>query len=125
MDIVLLHCSHQHSPGDSAADRSGVEVRNSSRRDVEGAGLQRGDAFANERAAAINEAGLFGAVFEGLARNLVVVGFVGLPQVGCVGVRDGALQPHPVQGGGGVKPAGKSNTDFLADGQGFENYSHT
>ena len=93
-------------------------------RDVEGAGLQRGDAFANQRAAAVDEAGLFGAIFESRARNGVVVGFVGLAEVGRVGVRDGALLLHPVQGGGGVEPAGEGNADLLADGQGFENYGH-
>jgi hypothetical protein len=59
-----------------------------------------------------------------LRGNLVVVGFVGLAQVGRVGVGDGALLLHPVQGGGGVEPAGEGNADFLADGQGFENYGH-
>jgi hypothetical protein len=29
-----------------------------------------------------------------------------------------------VQGGGGVEPAGEGNANFLADGQGFENYGH-
>jgi hypothetical protein len=91
---------------------------------VECAGLERGDAFANERAAAVNEAGLFCAVFEGRARDGVVVGFVGLAKIGRVGVGDGALLLHPVQGGGGVEPAGEGNADFLADGQGFENYGH-
>ena len=93
-------------------------------RDVEGSGLQRGDAFANKRAAAVDEAGLFGAVFEGRARDGVVVGFVGLAEVGCIGVGDGALLLHPVQGGGGVEPAGEGDADLLADGQRFENYGH-
>ena len=124
VDVVLLHGGDQHGAGDGAADGSGVEVGNAGGGDVEGAGLQRGDAFANERAAAVDEAGLFGAVFEGLARNRVVVGFVGLAEVGRVGVGDGALLLHPVQGGGGVEPAGEGNADFLADGQGFENYGH-
>ena len=53
-----------------------------------------------------------------------VVGFVGLAEVGCIGVRDRALLLHPVQGGGGVEPAGEGDADFLADGQGFENYGH-
>jgi len=53
---------------------------------VEGAGLQRGDTFANERAAAVDEAGLFGAILEGRARNGVVVGFVRLAEVGCIGI---------------------------------------
>jgi hypothetical protein len=29
-----------------------------------------------------------------------------------------------MQGGGGIEPAGEGNADFLADGQGFENYGH-
>jgi hypothetical protein len=29
-----------------------------------------------------------------------------------------------MEGGGGVKPAGKGNANLLADGQGFENYGH-
>ena len=124
MDVVLLHGGDEHGAGDSAADRRGVEVGDAGSGDVEGACLERGDAFANERAAAVNEASFFGTVFEGLARNLVVVGFVGLAQVGRVGVRDGSLQPHPVEGGGGVEPAGEGNANFLADGQGFENYGH-
>ena len=35
-----------------------------------------------------------------------------------------ALLLHPVQRGGGVEPAGEGDADFLADGQGFENYGH-
>ncbi len=124
VDVVLLHGGDQHGAGDGAADGRGVEVGNASGGDVEGAGLQRGDAFAHQRAAAVDEAGLFGAVFEGRARDRVVVGFVGLAEVGRVGVRDGALLLHPVQGGGGVEPAGEGNADLLADGQGFENYGH-
>ena len=80
---------------------------------------------ANQRAAAVDEAGLCGAVFEGLARNFVVVGFVGLAQVGCVGVGDRSLLSHTVQGGRSVKPAREGNANLLADGQGFENYGHT
>ena len=124
VDVVLLHGGDQHGAGDGAADGRGVEVGNASSGDVECAGLERGDAFANQRAAAVDEACLFRAVFEGLARNLVVVGFVGLAEVGRVGVGDGALLLHPVQGGGGVEPAGEGNANLLADGQGFENYGH-
>ena len=32
-----------------------------------------------------------GAIFEGLAGDLVIVGFVGLAEIGRVGVGDGAL----------------------------------
>jgi len=49
--------------------------------------LQRGNAFMGELTAAVNQTGQFGAVLLGFARNVVVVGFVGLAQVG--GVRIG------------------------------------
>ena len=125
VDVVLLHGGDEHGAGDGAADGRGVEVGDAGGGDVEGAGLERGDAFAHERAAAVDEAGFFGAVFEGLARDLVVVGFVGLAEVGGVGVGDGALLLHPVQRGAGVEPAGEGDADLLADGQGFENYGHS
>ncbi len=75
-------------------------------------------------AAAVDEAGLFSAVLEGFARDLVVVGFVGLAEVGGVGVGEGALLLHPVKRGAGVEPAGEGYADFLAEGQGFEDYGH-
>jgi hypothetical protein len=124
VDVVLLHGGDEHGTCDSAADRSGVEVGDAGSGDVEGSGLEGGDAFAHERAAAVNEAGLFGAILEGRARDGVVVGFVGLAEVGCIGVGDRALLLHPVQGGGGVEPAGEGNANLLADGQRFENYGH-
>ena len=117
VDVVLLHCGHQHGAGHGAAYRSGVEVGDTGSGDVEGASLERGDALAYQRAAAVDQAGLFGAVFQGRARDRVVVGFVGLAQVSCIGVRNGPLLPHPVQGGRGVEPAGESNADFLPRGQ--------
>ena len=86
---------------------------------MEGAGLQRGDAFADEREAAVDEAGLFRAVLEGLARDLVVVGLVGLAEVGGVGVGDRALLLHPVQRGAGVEAAGEGDADLLAEGERF------
>ena len=124
MDIVLLHGGHQHGARYGATDRGSVEIRDAGGGDVEGPGLQRGESFANKRAAAVDEAGLLGAVFEGRAWDGVVVGFVRLAEVGRIGVRDRALLLHPVQGGGSVKPAGEGDADLLADGQGFENYGH-
>ncbi len=91
---------------------------------MEGPRLQCGDAFANERAAAVDQAGLFGAIVEGRAWDGLVVGFVGLAKVGSIGVRDGALLLHPVQGGRSVQPAGEGDADFLPGGQRFENYGH-
>ena len=91
---------------------------------MEGSGLEGGDAFADEREAAVDEAGFFGAVLEGLAGDFVVVGFVGLAEVGCVGVGDCALLLHPVEGGRGVEAAGEGYADFLVEGEGFEDYGH-
>jgi hypothetical protein len=86
VDVVFLHGVTSIVPVTARPMGRGVEVGDAGGGDVEGAGLQRGDAFADERAAAVDEAGLFGAVLEGLARDLVVVGFVGLAEVGGVGV---------------------------------------
>ena len=91
---------------------------------MERAALQRGNAFGGELRAAIDQAGLFGAVFHGLARNLVVVGLVGLAEVGGVGVRDRALLLHPEQGSAGVQTAGEGDTDFLLQGQVLKNGGH-
>ena len=96
---VFFHCGYQQGASDGAADGGGVEIGNAGGGDVEGAGLQRGNAFAHERAAAVDEARLFRAVLDGCARNGFVVGFVGLAEIGCVGIWDRALLPHPVEGG--------------------------
>ena len=74
--------------------------------------------------AAVDEAGFLCAVFEGFARDGVVVGLVGLAEVGGVGVGDGAFLLHPVEGGGGVEAAGEGDADFLVEGEGFENDGH-
>ena len=91
---------------------------------MEGSGLQGGDAFADEGQAAVDEAGLFGAVLEGLARDGVVVGFVGLAEVSGVGVGEGALLLHPVEGGGGVEAAREGYAYFLVKGEGFQDDGH-
>ena len=117
VDVVFLHGGDQHGAGDGAADGRGVEVGDAGGGDVEGAGLEGGDAFADERAAAVDEAGLLGAVLEGLAGDRVVVGFVGLAEVGGVGVGEGALLLHPVERGAGVEAAGEGDADFLAEGR--------
>ena len=72
--------------------------------------------FGRELAAAVDQAGFFSAVFHRLARNLVVIGLVGLAQVGGVGVGQGALELHPVQRGAGVEAAGEGDADLLAGG---------
>ncbi len=124
VDVVFLHRRHQHGAGHSAADRRGVEVRNAGGRDVKRAGLQRRDAFAHQRPAAVDQPRLLRAILQRLARNLVVVGLVRLAEVGRVGVRNRALLLHPVQRGGGVQPAREGDADLLADGQRFKNDGH-
>ena len=54
----------------------------------------------------------------------VVVGLVGLAEVGGVGVGDGALLLHPVEGGRGVESTGEGDADLLTDGQGFKDDGH-
>ena len=123
-DVVFLHGGDEHGAGDGAADGGGVEVGDAGGGDVEGSGLEGGEAFADELGAAVDEAGLFGAVLEGGAGDGVVVGLVGLAEVGGVGVRDGAFLLHPVEGGGGVEAAGEGDADFLAGGKMFEDGGH-
>jgi hypothetical protein len=67
--------------------------------------------------AAVDQPRLLGAVLHRLARDLVVVGLVGLAQVGGVGVGNRALVAHPVQRGAGVEAAGERDADLLADGK--------
>jgi hypothetical protein len=124
VDVVLLHGGHQHGAGDGAADRGGVEVGDAGGRDVEGAALHRGNAFGGQLAAAVDQARLLGAVFHGLARDFVVVGLVGLAQVGGVGIGDGAFLAHPQQRGAGVQAAGEGDADLLLGGEVLENRGH-
>ncbi len=124
VDVVFLHGDDQHGAGDGAADGRGVEVVHAGGGDVEGAGLQRGDAFGDELLAAIDEARLFGAVQQRAAGDLVVIGLVGLAEIGRVGIRNRALGAHPVDGGAGIEAAGESEADFFARRQVLKNVSH-
>jgi hypothetical protein len=56
--------------------------------------------------------------------DCVVIGFVGLAEIGGVGVGMRALQLHPVDGGAGVEAAGEGDADLFADGQMFEDVRH-
>ena len=86
-------------------------------RDVERAALQRDQALAHELGAAVDEAGLLGAVLLGPVGHARQVGLVGLAEVGGVGVGDRALLAHPRHRGRRVEPAGERDADALADGQ--------
>ena len=124
MHIVLAHRRHQHGAGHRAADGRGVEVGHARSRDVECAALQRGNTLGGELAAAVDQTRFFRTVFHGFARNIVVIGFVGLAQIGGVGIWHRALVAHPVQGGAGVKAAREGNADFLANGNILEDGGH-
>ena len=86
---VVLHRADQHRAGDGPADRRRVEVRHAGGRDVERAALQRRDPFGDELRAAVDQARLLRAVLQRPSRDVLVVGLVGLPEIGgiCVGDR--------------------------------------
>ena len=85
---------------------------------------KRGDAFGDQRGAAIDEARRLGAVRNRLARDLVVVALVGLAEIRRVRVRNRALRTHPVQRGAGVEAAREREPDLLADGNGLQDVRH-
>ena len=105
VDVVFAHRGDEHRAGDGAAERRGVEIGLPRRRDVKRAALQRRHAFGDERFAAFDQPRLLGAVGHRLARDLVVVGLVGLAEIRGVGVRNRALLAHPVQRGAGIEAA--------------------
>ena len=115
VDAVFLHRDDQHRAGDGAAERRGVEVGGAAGGDVEGAALDGGDALGHELRPALDQPGLLGAVGHRLARDVVVVGLVGLAEVRGVGVGDRALRAHPVQRGAGVESARERDADLVAD----------
>src|SRR5205085_9934692 len=95
----------------------GVEVGVAGGADMEGATLDRGDAFGDELRPAFDQPRFLGAIGERLARDLVIVFFVRLTKVGGIGIWNGALRAHPVHGGARVEPAGKRDADLLPLGQ--------
>ncbi len=67
----------------------------------------------------------FSAPYSRALRGMaVVVGLVGLAEIGGVGVGDRAVALHPVEGGGGVEAAGEGYAYALVGGEGFEDYGH-
>ena len=80
--------------------------------------------FGDELRAAVDEARLLGAVLQRAARDLVVVGFVGLAEIRGVGVGNRALRAHPVKRRAGVEAAGKRDADLLARGNALQNVRH-
>ena len=124
VDVVFLHGDDEHRAGDGAAERRRVEVGDAGRRDVKGAALQRREPFGDELGAAVDEPRLLGAVLQRPARDVVVVGLVGLSEVRGVRVRDRALCAHPVERGARVESARERDADLLAGGDALENIGH-
>ena len=118
---VFAHGGHEHRARDGAAQRRRVEVGLAGRGDVEGAGLDGGDAFGHELRTAVDQTGGFCAVFHGTTGNGLVVVLVGLTEIGRVGVGERTLVLHPAQSGAGIKAARKCDADFLADGNALQN----
>src|SRR5690606_1252618 len=87
VDVVFLHGGDQHGAGDGTAQRRRVEVGDAAGRDVEGAALQRSDAFGSQLFAAVDQARFFRAVLQGFLRNRIVVRFIRLAEIGSVGIR--------------------------------------
>src|SRR5262249_16511179 len=93
-------------------------------RDVEGARLNGGNTFVHQLRAAIHESGFFGAELQRFTRNLVVVGLVGLAEVGGISKDAGAFLLHPQQRPAGVETPRESDADFFSFGQAFQNRTH-
>jgi hypothetical protein len=81
---------------------------------VERPALDGGDAFGDELRAAFDEARLFGAVGERLARDVFVARLVGLAEIRGVRVGNRAVGPHPAYGGAGVQAARERDADLLS-----------
>ena len=91
---------------------------------MECAALQRSQSFAHELLAAIDQARSFCAVLQRTPRDVVVVRFIRLTEIGGIAIRDRTLLPHPVDRGAGVESAGERDADTLADRQGLKNICH-
>jgi hypothetical protein len=124
VDAVFLHGADDRRRRHGAAERRRVVVGHAGGRDVERAGLQRGDSFGDQLGAAVYESSPFCAVLDRATRDRLVVVFVGLAEVGRVRIRDGAFDPHPVQRGTRVESAGERDANFLAGRKTFKDCAH-
>src|SRR5438105_11658369 len=88
------------------------------------AALQRRQSLGHELGAAVDQARLLGAVEKRAAWNVVVVGLVGLAEVGGIRVRNRAFRPHPMEGCARVEAARECDADLLAGRNALENSRH-
>ena len=114
VDAVLRHRLHEQRPGDGAPERRRVEVTPAGGLDVEGAALERGEALARERLAAVDEHRILCAVLDRAVRHGRDVRLVVLAEVGRERVRDRAMLTHPRQRATRVEAAGERDADTLA-----------
>ena len=121
VDAVLGHRADEQRAGDGATERSRVEVALARSLDVEGTALERCEALACERVAAVDDDGILGAVELRAIRDAGDVRLVGLAEVGSEGVGDRAALAHPGDRAAGIEPAGEGDADALADRQRAEN----
>ncbi len=91
---------------------------------MKGAGLQRRDPLGDQRGATVDETRAFRAVGSRTARDLVVVGLVGLSEIRRVRIGNRALRAHPVQRRARVEAAGECDADLLADGNVLQDVRH-
>src|SRR5262249_34578052 len=94
------------------------------RGDMEGTGLDRGDALMHQLGATIDQPRLLGAKTHRLARDLVVIGLVGLAEIGGIGEDARALLPHPKQRRARLEGPGGFDADLVPFGQAFQDRRH-
>ncbi len=123
VDPVVVHRLHEQRPGDGAPEWRRVEVRAARGGDVERAALEGDQALVHQLLAAIDEAGLLGAVLACPLGHRVELRLVVLAEIGRVGERDRALVAHPGHRRRRVETAGEGDADPLSDGQRAEDVS--
>ena len=118
---VFTHGGNEHRTRYSAAERRGVEVELTARRNMESTGLNSSDAFVHKLRTAVDQTGFFGAVFHCTAGNRFVIGLIGLSKVGRIGIGKRALGLHPAQRAARIEAARERDTDLFANRHALQN----
>ena len=91
---------------------------------MERAALQNRESLGDELGAAVDQSRFLGAILQRTPRDVLVVRFVGLPEIRSVRVGDCTLAPHPVQGSAGVEAARECDADFFTGGDLLKDIGH-
>ena len=75
-----------------------------------------GETFFNKCALAVHESCLLSTVLTCATGNRINIGFIGLAEVGGIGVGDCSIFPHPRHGNGGVQSTGKRDSHAFTYG---------